>query len=120
MKVVFITNFYNHHQKPLADAMYAALGDGYHFIETEKITEERRNMGWGREEKPSYVLQNYTDQSTRDNCQQLINEADVAIIGSAPLELLKKRLRKKRLTFIYSERLYKNKPLFYKYPVHFL
>ena len=52
MRIAFITNFYNHHQKPLADAMYAALGDDYYFIETAPIPEERLNMGWGGEEKP--------------------------------------------------------------------
>lgn len=120
MKIAFVSNFYNHHQKPVSDELYSMLGDGYHFIETEKISEERLNMGWGRDEKPTYVLQNYTDQTAKENCQRIIDEADVVITGSAPRSLLKTRLKNKKLTFYYAERIYKIKPPAYKYPVHFL
>ena len=56
MKIVFVSNFYNHHQKPLADALYSMIGDNYHLIETALISSERLKMGWGREEKPQYVI----------------------------------------------------------------
>ncbi len=120
MKIVFISNFYNHHQKPVADELFSMMGDDYSFIETEKISEERFNMGWGRDEKPTYVLQNYLDQSAKENCQRIIDEADVVIIGSAPRALVETRLKNKKLTFYYSERPYKIKPPFYKIIVHFL
>ena len=59
MKIAFVTNFYNHHQKPLADALYSQIGDNYFFIETAPITEERLKMGWGQAEIPSYVLKKF-------------------------------------------------------------
>lgn len=120
MKLAFITNFYNHHQKPLADALYSLIGDEYYFIETTPISEERLKMGWGREEKPSYVLQNYTDQAMRDQCQQIIDTADVVILGNAPYSLVRTRALKKKVTFLYTERLYKTGVPFLKLPVHFL
>lgn len=120
MKIAFVSNFYNHHQKPVADELYSMTGVEYHFIETAKISEERLKMGWGRDEKPTYVLQSYTDQTAKENCQRIIDEADVVITGSAPRSLLKTRLKNKKLTFYYSERIYKKKPPVYKYPVHFL
>ena len=120
MKIAFVSNFYNHHQKPVADELYSMLGDGYHFIETEKISQERLKMGWGRDEKPPYVLQSYTDQTAKENCQRIIDEADVVVIGSAPRALLETRLENKKLTFYYSERPYKIKPPIYKLAVHFL
>ena len=120
MKIAFVSNFYNHHQKPLADELYSIVGDGYHFIETSKISKERLKLGWGRDEKPPYVLQNYTDQTAKENCQRIIDEADVVIIGSAPRSLLETRLKNKKLTFYYSERPYKIKPPIYKLAVHFL
>ena len=82
MKIAFVTNFYNHHQKFLADALYSLVGDDYYFIETSPITEERLKMGWGGEEKPSYVLQNYTDEASRVKCQNIIDTSDVVIIGN--------------------------------------
>ena len=120
MKIVFVTNFYNHHQKPLADAFYSLIGDGYSFIETEPISEERLKMGWGGDEKPDYVLQNYKDEFSRNKCQDIIDSADVVILGSAPWRMIKTRLKKGRLTFIYSERLYKKRLPIFKLPFHFL
>lgn len=120
MKIAFVSNFYNHHQKPVADEFYSIIGDDYSFIETERISEERLNMGWGRDEKPTYVLQNYLDQSAKENCQKIIDEADVVIIGSAPKSLIETRLKNKKITFYYTERPYKIKPPIYKLAVHFL
>lgn len=120
MKIVFVSNFFNHHQKPLADVLFSMTGVEYFFIETKTISKERLNMGWGGEEKPSYVLQNYINQQTKECCQKLIDDADVVIIGSAPTSLIEKRLKEGKLTFYYSERPYKVKPPFYKMAVHLL
>lgn len=120
MKIVFASNFYNHHQKPLADAMYSIVGDGYHFIETEPISEERLNMGWGGDQRPSYILQSYIDEASMNKCQQIIDDADVVIYGSAPYSMMKTRLKNGRLTFAYSERPYKKGVPYLKLPVHIL
>lgn len=120
MKIAFVTNFYNHHQKPLADALYSQLGDNYFFIETAPITEERLNMGWGQEEIPSYVLKNYKDEESRIKCQEIIDTADVVILGSAPYSTVKNRLKHKKLTFLYTERIYKTGVPILKLPLYFL
>lgn len=120
MKIVFISNYFNHHQKPFSDAMYKRIGDDYCFIETIPMSEERLKMGWGGEEKPAYVKQNYTDENSKNECQRLIDEADVVLYGSAPYELLSSRLKKDKLTFKYSERIYKKRCPFYKLPRHFV
>ena len=120
MTIVFVSNFFNHHQKPVADAMYALLGEGYHFIETEPITAGRLKLGWGKDTKPSYVKQTYTSVENMAECKRIINEADVVILGSAPYELLTARLKQKKLTFKCSERKYKTKCPLWKLPHHFL
>ena len=120
MKIAFASNFYNHHQKPLADAMYSIVGDGYHFIETEPISEERLNMGWGGDQRPSYILQSYIDEESNKKCQQIIDEADVVIYGSAPYTMMENRLKSGKLTFKYCERPYKKGVPLYKLPVHIL
>lgn len=118
MKIVFVSNFYNHHQKPLADAMYSIVGDGYYFIETKPISKERLNMGWGGDDRPSYILQSYIDEESKKKCQRVIDDADVVIYGSAPYSMMKTRLNKGLLTFKYSERPYKEKVPFIKLIVH--
>ena len=120
MKIAFVSNFYNHHQKPLADALYSMIGEGYHFIETAPISTERLNMGWGGDQRPSYILQSYIDDASKEKCQQIIDEADVVIFGSAPYSMMETRLKNGRLTFMYTERPYKQGVPYLKLPVHIL
>lgn len=114
MKVVFLSNFFNHHQKPLSDALYARLGEAYTFVETQEMSEERKKMGWGGIEKPPYVKQTYTSAADLAACQALIDGADVVLHGSAPASLIAPRLRAKKLTFHVGERPYKQGLPFYK------
>ena len=64
-------------------------------------------MGWGQESKPTYVLQSYIDKESNKNCMDLINDAEVVIWGSCPFEMIKPRLKAGKLTFAYSERIFK-------------
>ena len=105
MKVAFVSNFFNHHQKPFSDAM-AALCD-YTFVETEPMDAERKGMGWNMQDIPRYVFTAQRFAAEPDKAQQLITDSDVVILGSAPDTLLVPRLKQGKLTFRYSERLYK-------------
>lgn len=119
MKIVFASNYFNHHQKPLSDALYLLTNHEYRFIATQPIEQERLNMGWGQEPVPDYVLYNYTDVESKNECQKIIDEADVVILGNAPKNLLDNRLNKGKLTFRYAERPFKKKPPFHKYLIRF-
>ncbi len=111
--VVFISNFYNHHQAPFSEAVYRLTKGEYRFIATEPIEEERIKMGWGGE-NASFVLQ-YSENVLE--CKKLIDGAETVIFGSAPYCLIKDRLKQKKLTFIYSERIYKRKCPFWQIPL---
>ena len=102
--LVFISNYFNHHQKPFCEAMYNLLGDGFKFIETDKMTNERKKLGWGEKIIPNYVISENNYRKNLSKCQELINEADVVIIGSAPEFLIEKRKKENKLIFRYSER----------------
>lgn len=104
MKVCFISNYFNHHQRPLSDAMDRLLEGEYRFIETMPMTQERKNMGWGIDANPSYVLPPAQNALQKQERAALLEEADAVIIGSAPDFLLNSRHRKKLLTIRYSER----------------
>ena len=113
--VIFISNFFNHHQRPFSDEMYKAIGAGYVFLETEIIPDERKNMGWDTNISSPYVV-----RYKKNKHQVLIDSADVVIFGSAPYELIEKRMKSGKLTYVYSERLYKEKCEIYKLPIRFL
>lgn len=106
MQVVFISNFLSHHQRPFCDRMYATLGDGFLFISTKPITQERINMGWSMPLVP-YELHAYENEEQSKSAQTMALQADVVIIGSAPDFYIIPRLKAGKLTFKYSERFYK-------------
>lgn len=116
MKIAFLTNYYNHHQKYLSDELYKATKEKYTFIETSTISKERIKLGWGKDKIPNYVIKNFINDESYKNCMDKIHDVDVAIIGSAPYELIKERLKKNFLTFIYSERIYKHGFKYFKFP----
>jgi len=102
MKVVFASNYFNHHQRPFSEAM-AKLCD-FTFIETAVMSRERKNLGWGEAALPPYVKQTYRSTQAHDECMKLIAEADVVIAGSAPEEMMRARIHSGKLLFRYSER----------------
>lgn len=105
MKVTFVSNYLNHHQIPFSDAMYKELNGKYRFIQTERMEEERINMGWKLDEnKYPYLLKSYENIS---ECLKYINESELVIVGGSSDELIRERIKEKKLIFRYNERIYK-------------
>lgn len=118
MKVVFCSNFLNHHQLPFCKA-FLAQGVEFHFIATTPIPQERLDLGYADMNRLyDFVVRTYESNDEANRAQMLVDEADIVILGSAPYQLVKKRLANKKITFFYSERIYKQKPAFYRRPVH--
>ena len=114
MKITFVSNFMNHHQLPFCNEMIKLLGNDFKFIATEKIPDERINMGYlDMNDKYDFIIKYYENKNI---AKKIIDNSDVVIIGSAPKKLIKKRLINHKLTFRYSERLFRgnNKKLFLK------
>ncbi len=120
MKVVFVSNYYNHHQSAISEEFFKQTNGQYRFIQTEPMEEERRNMGWGQKGLPSFVMESYKDKETYRRCVDLINSADVVIAGSAPEKIIRKRIRSGKLVFRYSERIYKNKKKLLQLPLRYI
>ncbi|MBR3639958.1 MAG: glycosyltransferase [Clostridia bacterium] len=106
MKIVFLSNYFNHHQKPFCDAMMKKTNGDFRFIAYEKLSEERIKMGY-RVLVEDYVVEGDKKENS-SLCDDWIENADAVIIGSAPWSAVQKRVKQKKLTFVYSERLYKN------------
>lgn len=115
MKIVFLSNFFNHHQKALSDALYKATNGNYWFVETLDMPEEQRLLGYHKYSEP-YVVR--YDTSSKDSINHLIMDANVVIYGEAPLGLITKRVRRGLLTFRDDERRYKSIYKYLKWPVY--
>ncbi len=106
MKLVFVSNYINHHQTALCEELNRLAEGSFAFIETEEMSEERLSMGWdSKAGELSYVVKGYAyPYEMRD----LIRDADCVIFGGAEdEELIVPRLEAGKFTIRYSERLYK-------------
>ncbi len=115
MKIIFLTNTLTPHQLPLAK-MFASISQ-FKFIECVNIDKSCLPIGWRQSGRFDFVLPYEKLCSDLDYYINLITQADIVITGSAPDFLIKKRLKNKKLTFKYSERVYKKKCPWYQLPL---
>ena len=120
MKIAFVSNYFNHHQRPFANALHKICEGEYMFVSTSEISSERKSLGYGEKNIPEYVKYTYKDAEEAKVCQNFIDEADVVIYGSAPYAMLENRLKAGKLTFKYCERPYKKGVSIIKMPMHVL
>lgn len=99
MNVVFVSNFLNHHQIPLCENLKKSCED-FRFI----ATESGGSQGYQTSSLGDYLI-DYKKE--RERCENLILTADAVIFGSCPDQLIKLRMDKNKLSFLYSERFFK-------------
>lgn len=108
MTVSFFSNFLLLHQTPFCEAMVRLLGDGFRFVATERIPDERLAMGYeDLSHSAEYAINSYESPESNAEAMRLGLESEVVIIGSAPDVFIKERIEKNKLTFRYSERFFK-------------
>ena len=101
MKLTFVSNYFNHHQRPVSEAFANTEGIEYTFIQTEDMEEERVRMGWAVD----ISLYPYVKvwKGNEDECRKLIMDSDVVIWGGLEMEdEIEPRLQADKLTFRYS------------------
>lgn len=109
MNIVFASNWFNHHEKFFCDAIDAQPDVDFHFIQTERIPDERIRLGYQDMTKTtSYCICSYESDVAYHKAMEICNKADALILGSAPYEFIAERVRRNKLTFFYAERLFRN------------
>jgi glycosyltransferase involved in cell wall biosynthesis len=117
MRVTFYSNFMNHHQLPFSLAMDKLTGGNYTFVATTAVPQGRLNMGYHDMNKQyPFVLTTYDSPQNAQEALVLALCSDVVITGSAPEMYTKLRMERNRLTFRYSERIFKKGLLHLKTP----
>ncbi len=110
MKLIFVSNYFNHHQQHMSERLYTLCqeaGGSYTFLQTEAMEEERVRMGWGEAFRSTPYLANYRDNP--EVYQKQIDDADAVIFGGTDEECyIQNRLKSGRPIWRYSERLYKS------------
>lgn len=108
MKIVFVSNYFNHHEKFFCDELSNLEDVDFHFIQTVRMEDERVALGWGIDISAiSYCTCSYGNCGEYEQALRLCNDADVLILGSAPYRFIAERVKKNKLTFFYAERLFR-------------
>lgn len=110
MRIVFVSNFLNHHQQMLCEELKKRCEE-FRFIATENV----EGAGYQRTVSCEYAL-NWFSPEDKAEAEQIIASYDVAIFGSCPHALIAGRMKENRLSFIFSERFFKDSMLMRFYP----
>ena len=119
MNIVIISNYITPHQIPLCEALLSQKDLSLKFIESNAIDKEKLPIGWRALNEKEYVVSNIQFNHHIEKWQKEILDADAVIWGSAPIRFVQKRLEAGRLTFLYSEHIYKNWKEVLKWPLHY-
>lgn len=118
MKLVFASNFMNHHQMPLAKAFSNMKDVEFTFVAAESVPTDRRKLGYhDMNHAAPFILRAYENEEAHRRAKELCEDCDVLIYGSTPGEFYRHRQRKGKLTFRYSERVYKKPCPRYEIPL---
>ena len=108
MRVIFFSNYLNHHQLPFCLAMDRLTNGHFTFVATAPVPQARLTLGYHDMNKEyPFVLTTYDSEENKAFAMALALNSDVAIIGSAPWTYAQKRMKQNKLTFCYTERLFK-------------
>ncbi|MEG2931129.1 MAG: glycosyltransferase family 4 protein, partial [Ruthenibacterium sp.] len=108
MTFTFFSNFLNHHQLPLCLAWYKTLGTDFTFVSTQpfdahEVATSYRDMNTAY----PFCLASYESAQSAAQAQRLADDSDIVLYGAAPVAMFDKRLTQGKLTFRYSERIFK-------------
>ena len=107
MTLTFVTNLVHHHQLPIADEFYQRLGDNYHYIATHPLPDWLIKGGYDPTLDRPYIIRTYQSDDSLRFARRIIDESDVVIFGESPMEWSKKRKIHNKVTFYYSERIFR-------------
>ena len=90
---------------PICDELYKKTNGDFYFVETEELSDMRKNGGWNEIDRP-YVVKVWANPHNKTKAMAICEEADVLIAGggSYVIEYEKARLMKGKLTLEYAER----------------
>lgn len=112
MRIIFISGSLNHHQIPLSEEIIKLVGiENYTFIATTRMSSERIKMGFQDIGNSVPYVTSIYDQKDLINVIKEVTSADIVIWGGIPRaiakKLLKERIKKNKIIFRYSERIFK-------------
>ncbi len=106
MKLVMVSNFMNHHQLELCNQLYA-LCEEFLFLCTAEMPPETRAFGYDDLSVLPYVIEKPQTEAAKAAFIARILEADAVIFGACSNQYVRMRISQNKLTFLFSERMWK-------------
>lgn len=116
MKITMYSNYLNHHQLPLCEAFVNLTNNQFTFVATEPINQERLKLGYHDMSHYPFVLSTGEGEKQKELASKLDLESDIVLLGDAPEEYIRNRVKKGKQTFRYHERIYRNGRIFALHP----
>jgi glycosyltransferase involved in cell wall biosynthesis len=109
VRIAFATNIWTHHQSAFCEEMVRLVGaDSFRLLLTQGFHEERRELGWSPNvPKHSWVIGPPVSRADWEELARIVDEADVAVLGSCPRWMWLRRAGTGKLTFYATERYFK-------------
>ena len=107
-RLVFVSNYFNHHQKALAEEFVKIYGSDYTFIAMTPFNQARLAIGYKDMNQAPFVLRAYESPEVAQEARNLINEAECVIVAGMPVSVVSSRLALGKITFMQSERFFKS------------
>lgn len=121
MKIVYLTNVLNHYQLALSDSFNNLPDVEYHFVATTPIAPERIALKiQDYNHTADYAICAMDGSEQEKEAFQAFMDADIGIVGMTPKQykyIYQSRLKKNKLTFWASERVYKVEPGQFEMPL---
>lgn len=106
--IVFVSNFLNHHQYPVASRLHRLTGGDYRFVEMEPMPESFVKGGYPDYADCPWRVRSWRSAEERAEASRLIRRADVVVYaGIYGNRDLISRVRSGKLTFEMGERWFK-------------
>lgn len=109
LSLTYCTNIWSHYQASISNEFARQLGDDhFKLCLFEAVYEEQRKLGWINDVPDCKWI--VGPPSTNDELKrlaQIVCDADVAVLGDCPQEVKMARVATGKLTFIMSERMFK-------------
>lgn len=107
IRLAHFTNIPSHYQISLGQAFADRLKDRFVQVCTEQGHDERKKLGWKDDYCEEWLIKAWSSQSEKARAIEILGSADIVIWGAAPVSEINKRVAQGKLTFKYSERIFK-------------
>ncbi len=105
---VYILNFMSHHLLPFSLELLQLTHGNYYFIATTPTPKERIDLGYSDYNNQfPWIIKTYESKEAEEHALKICEDADLLISGLYSDQFVRNRAAKGKLTFYYSERVFK-------------